>query len=201
MNGWREYRYATLLDKTRELLAKLDAGNHFICPMVNDKTKEMRGTPSAVLALFINIEKALRGIEMKHDAVKTTREEFEERMFNRRFLGSITRNPDPPKLPVGCFDLVSKDCPTMAEFIAKKDDVPCDHSLRGSPNVCSRGTVSCSGDHDDYKDDLLNALWWAWGESEKRLEGVLMRLLQAEDTPTVKVRLSELFETPKNPRI
>ncbi|CDN87363.1 hypothetical protein BN948_01785 [Hydrogenophaga intermedia] len=67
------------------------------------------------------------------------REEFEQRVFKRRFIASITRNPNPPP-GTGALDFISVDCPTKAELCARDDK-------------------------DDYVDPAVSAMWWGWRES------------------------------------
>lgn len=59
------------------------------------------------------------------------RARFEERAFNQRFLMSVQ------KVGTGCMTFQAVDCPTMSEFVKRRDD--------GS-----------------YEDQTLNVMWWAW---------------------------------------
>lgn len=63
------------------------------------------------------------------------RERFEMAVFNRRFMASIKRNPNPPR-GTGALDFVSVDCPPKAEL--------------------------CKRDGDDYADPTVSAMWWGF---------------------------------------
>jgi hypothetical protein len=71
--------------------------------------------------------------------MKTQRELFEDLVFNRRFIASIGRNPNPPK-GFGGFDFISVDCPTKAQLCAKDEN-------------------------GDYVDEVISAMWWGWQQA------------------------------------
>lgn len=68
---------------------------------------------------------------------------FEEAVFAQYFLSTIKRNPNPPKPKIsGALDFISVNCKDKENFLSKNDD--------GS-----------------YKEDTLNAAWWAWDARSK----------------------------------